>query len=36
MRDWLIVNPTDTTMDGDFSSKERVLELARTVPRREW
>jgi hypothetical protein len=37
MRDWLfIVNPTDTTMDGDFSSKERVLELAKTAPRREW
>ncbi|MFF1272711.1 EVE domain-containing protein [Streptomyces marokkonensis] len=37
MRDWLfIVNPTDTTMDSDYSSKERVLKLARTVPRRDW
>ncbi|MEU5166473.1 hypothetical protein [Streptomyces mutomycini] len=37
MRDWLfIVKPTDTTMDGDFSSKERVLELAEAVPRQEW
>ncbi|MFE9764776.1 hypothetical protein ACFYPC_09635 [Streptomyces sp. NPDC005808] len=37
MRDWLfIVDPTDTTMDGDHSSKDRVLELAKTAPRREW
>ncbi|CAL9304556.1 EVE domain-containing protein [Streptomyces rochei] len=37
MRDWLfIVKPTDTTMDGDYSSKERVLDLAKTAPRREW
>ncbi|WP_405891327.1 hypothetical protein OG427_38615 [Streptomyces sp. NBC_00133] len=37
MRDWLfILDPTDTTMDGDLSSKDRVLELAKTAPRREW
>src|SRR5690242_17832560 len=35
--DWLfIVKPADTASDGGSSSKDRMLELAETAPRREW
>lgn len=37
VRNWLyIVNPTDTTLDGELSTPERVLERAQSSPRDVW